>query len=116
MSVITKFSLDSNRLTMVFIASVIIIGLIQFFDFPRQEDPPIVIREVVVTAFFPGMAPKDMEELVTRKLEAELRSLPELADIWSDSKHGVAVIHAETRDEFDDLDLIWQKVRNRMLD
>ena len=57
-----------------------------------------------------------MEELVTRRLEAELRSLPELDDIWSDSKQGVTIIHAETRDEFDDLDLIWQKVRNRMID
>jgi multidrug efflux pump subunit AcrB len=116
MSFITRFSLDTNRLTMVFIASVIILGLVQFLSFPRQEDPPIVIREVVVTAFFPGMAPAAMEELVTRHLEAELRSLPELADIWSDSRHGVSIIHAETRDEFDDLDLIWQKVRNRMSD
>jgi multidrug efflux pump subunit AcrB len=113
---ITQFSLDNNRLTIVFIASIILIGLIQFFDFPRQEDPPIVIREVVVTAFFPGMEPADMEQLVTRRLEAELRTLPELADIWSDSKQGVSIIHAETRDEFDDLDLIWQKVRNKMSD
>jgi multidrug efflux pump subunit AcrB len=116
MSFITGFSLDTNRLTIVFIATIVVLGLIQFFDFPRQEDPPIVIREVVVTAFFPGMKPTDMEELVTRELEAELRSLPELADIWSDSKEGVAIIHAETRDEVDDLDLVWQKVRNRMLD
>ncbi|WP_455199984.1 efflux RND transporter permease subunit, partial [Kaarinaea lacus] len=116
MSTITRFSLDSNRLTIVVIASIIIIGLVQFFSFPRQEDPPIVIREVVVTAFFPGMSPEDMEELVTRRLEAELRSLPELADIWSDSRQGVTIIHAETRDEFDDLDLVWQKVRNRMSD
>ena len=116
MSFITRFSLDINRLTIVFVATLVILGLVQFFEFPRQEDPPIVIREVVVTAFFPGMAPEDMEELVTSKLEAELRSLPELDDIWSDSRHGVAIIHAQTRDEFDDLDLIWQKVRNRMLD
>ena len=116
MSLITRFSLDTNRLTVVVIATIVILGLIQFFDFPRQEDPPIVIREVVVTAFFPGMAPKEMEELVTRKLEAELRSLPELADIWSDSKQGVAIIHAETQDELEDLDLAWQRVRNRMLD
>jgi multidrug efflux pump subunit AcrB len=116
MASITKFSLDANRLTMVVIASIVLIGLIQFFDFPRQEDPPIVIREVVVTAFFPGMEPADMEDLVTRRLEAELRSLPEIADIWSDSKQGVTIIHAETRDEFDDLYLIWQKVRNRMSD
>ncbi len=116
MSAITRFSLNDRRMTIVFIATVIVMGLVLFFDFPRQEDPPIVIREVVVTAFFPGMAPTDMEELVTRLLEAELRTLPELADIWSYSRNGVSIIHAETRDEFDDLDLIWQKVRNKMLD
>ena len=113
---LTRFSLDTSRLTMVFIATVIIFGLAQFFTFPRQEDPPIVIREIVVAAYFPGMKPGDMEELVTRKLEAQIRTLPEIDDIWSDSKSGVTIIHAETRDEYDDLDTIWQKVRNKMAD
>ncbi len=116
MSSITRFSLDTSRVTMVFIATVLIFGLIQFHNFPRQEDPPIVIREIVVTAFFPGMKPGDMEELVTRPLEAQIRTLPEIDDIWSDSKHGVTIIHAETRDEYNDLDTIWQKVRNKMSD
>lgn len=116
MSFITRFSLDTSRLTMVFIATIVIFGLIQFHIFPRQEDPPIVIREVVVTAFFPGMKPADMEELVTRPLEAQIRTLPEIDDIWSDSKHGVTIIHAETRDEYNNLDVIWQKVRNKMSD
>ena len=69
-----------------------------------------------MTAFFPGMEAADIEQLITRELEAELRTLPELDNIWSDSKSGVAIIQVETRDEFDDLDLIWQKVRNRMMD
>ena len=116
MSFITRFSLDTSRLTMVFIATVIIFGLSQFFTFPRQEDPPIVIREIVVSAFFPGMKPTDIEELVTRQLEAQIRTLPEIDDIWSDSKTGVSIIHAEVRDQFDNLDLIWQKVRNKMAD
>ena len=116
MSFITRFSLDTSRLTMVFIATVAIFGLIQFHNFPRQEDPPIVIREIVVTAFFPGMKPAEIEELVTRPLEAQIRTLPEIDDIWSDSKQGVSIIHAETRDEYSDLDTIWQKVRNKMSD
>ncbi len=116
MSFITRFALDNTRLTIVFIVAVLLLGLNQFFHFPRQEDPPIVIREIVVTAFYPGMKPADMEELVTRKLETQIRTLPEIDDIWSDSKSGVSVIHAETRDEYDDLDTIWQKVRNKMAD
>ena len=75
-----------------------------------------MIREIVATALYPGMKPSDVEELVIRKLEAQIRTLPEIDDIWSDSKSGVSVIHAETRDEYDDLDTIWQKVRNKMAD
>jgi multidrug efflux pump subunit AcrB len=116
MSLITRFALDTQRLTITFIITVIIFGVLQFLHFPRQEDPPIVIREIVVTAFFPGMEPTDMEDLITRRLEAQLRTLPEFDEIWSDSKTGVTIIHAETRDEYDDLDLIWQKTRNKMMD
>ena len=114
MSFITRFALNTNRITMVFIILTIIVGIQQFVAFPRQEDPPITIREVVVNAFFPGMNPIDIESLVTRKIEAELRTLPEIKNIWSDSKTGEVIIHADTRDEYDDLDLIWQKIRNKM--
>jgi len=116
MSGITRFGIDSPRITLVFILSVILAGVGQFLVFPRQEDPPIVIREVVVSAKFPGMKPEDMEQLITRQIEAELRTLPEMDDIWSDSKTGTAIVHADTRDDIADLDLVWQKVRNRMAD
>ena len=116
MSFITRFALNTNRITAVFIILTIVIGVRQFINFPRQEDPPITIREVVVFAFFPGMNPIDIESLVTRKIEAQLRTLPEVKDIWSDSKTGKVIIHADTRDEYDDLDDIWQKIRNKMED
>ena len=116
MDLITRFSLNTSRLTIVFILTLVLAGLSQFLTFPRQEDPPIVIREVVVTALFPGMKPADIEELVSRKIEAQMRTLPEIDDIWTDAKHGISITHAETRDEFDNLDLIWQKVRNKMAD
>lgn len=116
MSAITNFSLSKQRLTMLIIFTIIVAGLAQFFTFPRQEDPAIVIREIVVTAFFPGMKPVDIEELVTRKLEAQMRTLPEIDNIWSESKHGRVVLHAETRDEVEDLDFVWQRVRNKMID
>ncbi len=116
MSFITRFALNTNRITMVFIILTIAVGIRQFMAFPRQEDPPITIREVVITAFFPGMNPIDIEQLITRKIEARLRTLPEIKDIWSDSKTGMVIIHADTRDEYDNLDLIWQKIRNRMTD
>ena len=113
---ITGFSLSRSRVTIAFILLVIVVGIAQFVTFPRQEDPPIVIREAVVTAQFPGMPPEQMEELVTRQLEAQIRTMPEIEDIWSDTKTGETIIHAETRDEYDDLPEIWKRLRNKMED
>ena len=72
MSALTRLALDSDRLTIVFIATIVLAGISLFISFPRSEDPAIVIREVVVTAFFPGMETADIEQLITRELEAEL--------------------------------------------
>ena len=51
MSFITRFALNTNRITMVFIILTIAVGIRQFITFPRQEDPPITIREVVIYGF-----------------------------------------------------------------
>jgi len=113
---ITGFALDKSRLTIAFIILVIGAGISQFLTFPRQEDPPIVIREAVIAAFFPGMVPEQMEELVTRRIEEQIRTMPEIDEITSDTKTGVVLIHAETRDEYDDLQEIWKRLRNKMED
>ncbi|MBC6406483.1 MAG: efflux RND transporter permease subunit [Rhodospirillales bacterium] len=113
---ITRFSLENSRTAVAAVVLIVVVGLWQFVDFPRQEDPPIVIREAVVTASFPGMPPAEMEQLITRRIEAEIRTMPEIGDITSDTKTGEVTIHAETRDEYDDLPEIWKRLRNRMDD
>jgi len=113
---ITAFSLNTSRVTISFLVLVILAGVMQFLTFPRQEDPPIVIREAVVSAAFPGMVPKQVEDLITRKIEAQIRTMPEIDEITSDSKTGVTIIHATTRDEYNDLDEIWNRLRNKMDD
>ena len=53
---------------------------------------------------------------VLERIDAQMRTLPEIDDMWSDSKHGRVILHAETRDEVEDLDFVWQRVRNKMSD
>ncbi len=113
---VTGFALDKSRLTIAAILLIILAGIGQFLTFPRQEDPAIVIREAVVAAYFPGMAPEQMEDLVTRRIEEQIRTMPEIDEITSDTKTGITVIHAETRDQYDDLEEIWKRLRNKMED
>jgi len=116
MGAITAFSLNTSRVTISFLVLVVLAGVAQFLTFPRLEDPAIVIREAVISAAYPGMVPQQVEELITRKIEAQIRTMPEIDEITSDSMTGKTIIHATTRDEYDNLDEIWNRLRNKMSD
>ena len=90
---ISSFALDKERLTISFLVMIVLGGIALFFQFPRSEDPPIVIREAVVTAFYPGLTPGEMEQLVTQRIEEQIRTMPEIDEISSDSKAGAVIIH-----------------------
>ncbi len=116
MGSITAFSLSTSRLTITFLVVVVLAGLQLFLIFPRNEDPTIVIREAVVYTSFPGMTPEQVEELITRRVEEQIRTMPEIDEITSDSKTGVSIIHAVLRDEYDNLQEIFNRIRNKMDD
>ncbi|MCG8488812.1 MAG: efflux RND transporter permease subunit [Chromatiales bacterium] len=113
---LSRFALDNSRVMSLFAIFIIVAGIILYQGYPKQEDPTITIREAVVTASFPGMSPKRVEDLLTRKLEEKIREIPEVDNIISESKTGSATIHVVARDEVDDLASVWQDLRNRMED
>lgn len=116
MSGITEFALNNSRFTILALIAVIVTGIFAFLDYPKREDPSIVIREAVVTAAFPGMSPERVENLITRKLEEKIREMPEVDEILSDSTTGSSVVHVRLKDAYTDLEPIWQDLRNKMGD
>ncbi len=118
MSGITAFALNNQRIAMIFIILIIVLGALQFSVHPRLEDPSIVIREAVVTAVLPGLEPRKVEDLITRRLEEEIRTMEEVDEITSDSKTGFSIIHVTLRDEVDSAQFveIWHRLRNKVAD
>ena len=118
MSGITAFALNYQRIVMIFIVMIIVLGALQYSVHPRLEDPAIVIREAVVTAALPGLEPGKVEDLITRRLEEKIRTMEEVDDITSVSKTGVSTIHVTLRDEVssDSFVEIWHELRNRVAD
>ncbi len=113
---ITVFSLNNSRITIVVIVVSVLLGIGTFLTMPRFEDPNIVIREAVVFAAFPGMEPRQVEDLITRRLEEKIRTIGEVDEIRSDSKNGVSIIHVELGDDVKNLDATWRDLRNKVAD
>ena len=51
-------------------------GAFAFFNLGRGEDPPFTIKQMVVSAAWPGATSREMEQQVTDKIETKLQELP----------------------------------------
>jgi Cation/multidrug efflux pump len=115
---ITQFAIEANRITILILLGIPLIGLLIFLDYPRQEDPSIEIRQAIVTALHPGMDAHQVEDLITRTLEETIREIGEVDDVWSTSKDGMTIIYAEVDDWVTgpEITRVWQTLRNKMAD
>jgi multidrug efflux pump subunit AcrB len=95
---------------------LVVAGVVLFTDFPKREDPVIVIRTAVVSALFPGMAPERMENLVAVPLERRIRELAEVKDIRTLAGEGSLTIYVDLKDEITGVNATWQRLRDKMAD
>ena len=110
---ITQIAFQYRKTVFFIVALLLINGVFAYFTLPAQEDPTITIREAVISTSFPGMAPERVEQLITKKLEEEVRKIPEVKEIKSLSTTGNSTIHVKIHDRYFNLDDIWQNVRNK---
>ena len=111
---LTGFAIGNQRFTALIVITLAVAGTLLFLNFPSRSDPNVTVREAVIVAYYPGMAPGRVENLITRKLERKIRQIPEIKTIKSDSKTGVAIVHAVVYDKFFEMKPIWQDLRNKM--
>jgi multidrug efflux pump subunit AcrB len=97
-------------------AGLLIGGISLYPDFPKREDPVVVIRTAVVSALFPGMTPERMENLVAVPIERKVRELAEVKDIRTLVIEGSLVVYVDLKDEVGDVNAAWQRLRDKMVD
>ncbi|MES2540103.1 MAG: efflux RND transporter permease subunit, partial [Pseudomonadota bacterium] len=78
------------RLVMLALLVIFSAGLSSLVSIGRQEDPTITNIFATITTVFPGADPARVEALVTTKIETELRTIPEIAEVSSTSATGIS--------------------------
>jgi len=111
---VTQIAFNYRKSVFLILAVLLINGVYAYFTLPAQEDPTITIREAIVSTSFPGMSPDRIEQLITRKLEEEIRKIAEVKEIKSTSSTGLSIIHVKIYDRYFNLDDIWQNLRNKV--
>jgi multidrug efflux pump subunit AcrB len=113
---LTRFGLARSRFTITVMVGLLAAGVALYPDFPKREDPVVVIRTAVVSAEFPGMAPERMENFVAIPIERKIRELSKVKDIRTLITEGSLIIYVDLKDEVGDVNVVWRRLRDKMDD
>lgn len=91
----TSWSIDNKTSIYVLAIMLAIFGLVNYYSIPKEQFPEIVIPQIIVSTVYPGTSPTDMENLVTRPLEKNLKSISGVKKISSKSVQDYSLIIVE---------------------
>lgn len=113
---LTQIVLENNRVTIVALLVVVLLGLAGYQTMPRDSMPPYTIRVASVVTRFPGAGPERVEALITSKIEEVAQELPELKTVTSESRTGLSIVSVTLKQEVppDKLQAVWDRLRRKI--
>jgi multidrug efflux pump len=92
-----------NNKTSIYIITVLlcVAGIFAYIKLGKEKFPDIVIPRIIVATIYPGTSPADIENLVTRQLEKELKSVNGVKKINSTSNQDYCIVDIEFNSNVD---------------
>ena len=88
-------AIDSRKTVYIFTILLVLYGIIQYMSTPKEKFPEVVFPYFMITTLNPGTSPTDIENLITRPIEKELKGINGIKHINSQSLQDVSLIVVE---------------------
>ncbi|GAB4399357.1 MAG: efflux RND transporter permease subunit [Microscillaceae bacterium] len=92
---LTTLAVDNRTSVLILSLILTVFGIISYVAMPKESYPEVVIPQVYVGTAYPGNSPVDMENLITRPIEKELKSVSNVKKINSTSIQDYSTIIVE---------------------
>jgi multidrug efflux pump subunit AcrB len=107
----SRFFVEHPSIAWLLVVLTVIWGVFAYYSMPQRKDPKTAFREAMVVTSWPGARAEQVEELVTKRVEAVLDQNGMVSEIRSSSREGQSVVtfeldefHVKNTDkEFDDI-------------
>lgn len=92
-----------NNKTSVYIMTIIITlaGIMSYNSLPKENFPEVVFPQILVNTIYAGTSPKDMENLVTKHIEKQVKSINGVKQVSSSSIQDFSMINIEFNTDVD---------------
>jgi multidrug efflux pump subunit AcrB len=96
---ISSWAVD-NRVTVYILTFIIVItGIYAYVTMPREDFPEIIENKIYISSIFPGNSAEDVEKLITKPLEDNIKNISGVQKVTSSSYQDYGMIIAEFADD-----------------
>ncbi|NBU80240.1 MAG: efflux RND transporter permease subunit [Flavobacteriaceae bacterium] len=96
---ISSWAVD-NRVTVYILTLLIVItGVIAYTTMPREDFPEIIENKVYISSVFPGNSAEDVEKLIVKPLEKEIKNISGVEKVTASSFQDYGMIVVEFADK-----------------
>ena len=92
---ITETALKFKTTVYALIVFIVVVGALSYRSLPLEAAPEVKIPINIISTVYPGVAPEDMERLVTNVMERELKDLKNVKSMTSRSMESVSIVTVE---------------------
>ena len=115
---LSDWALSHRSLVWYFMIVFAVAGLISYFNLGRAEDPDFTIKQMIITATWPGATIEEVTNQVTERIEKKLEEIEALDYTKSISTPGQTTIYATLKDTTPAkvVPTTWVRIRNIISD
>jgi multidrug efflux pump len=91
----TAWCVENRTSVYIFTILISVVGAMIYKNLPKELFPDVVVPTITVATIYPGATPSDIENLVTKPLEKQIKSINGIKKITSNSMSDFCLITAE---------------------
>ena len=98
---VTNWAINNKTSVYVLVVFITILGIMNYIRIPKEQFPEIIMPTILVTTPYPGTSPEDMENLVTRPIEKQVKAMSGVKTVTSNSVQDFSSIVVEFNTDVD---------------
>lgn len=91
----SSWAIDNRTAIYLLTIFITLMGLMTYLNLPKEQFPEIKMPQIIVQTFYPGTSPENMENLVTKPIEKQVKNLSGVKKVTSNSFQDFSVVMIE---------------------
>jgi multidrug efflux pump len=107
----SSWSIDNKMAIYILTIIITAAGIMSYNGLPKEQFPEVIFPQILVNTLYPGTSPKDMETLVTKHIEKQVKGITGVKKVTSNSIQNFSMVNIEFGTDVDVADAK-QKVKD----